>query len=55
MAEVTSKTSSLHVESSKPFNEDNQLFDGISDEETRRIEKKRELSKFKGSIGIEGI
>lgn len=40
MAEVNSKTSSLHVESSKPLNEDNHLFEGLSDEETRLIEKK---------------
>lgn len=40
MAEVNSKASSLHVESSKPLNEENHLFDGLSDEETRLIEKK---------------
>lgn len=48
MAEVNSKTSSLHVESSKPFNEERQLFDGLSDEETRLIEKKRKLSNSFG-------
>ncbi|CAI7608903.1 unnamed protein product [Penicillium bialowiezense] len=40
MAEVNSKASSLHVESSKPLNDENHLFDGLSDEETRLIEKK---------------
>ncbi|CAG8919493.1 unnamed protein product [Penicillium salamii] len=50
MAEVNSKTSSLHVESSKPFNEERQLFDGLSDEETRLIEKKRKPSNSFGYL-----
>ncbi|KAJ5312086.1 hypothetical protein PENANT_c011G00029 [Penicillium antarcticum] len=40
MSEVDPKTSSLHVESSKPLDTEQILFEGLSDEETRLIENK---------------
>jgi hypothetical protein len=50
MSQIDPKTSSLHIESSKALDTDQVLFEGLSNEETRCIEKRCTFHFIVGSL-----